>query len=308
MRAAATHFPRLRRLVCLLYKAIRQHRLLESIDIALCAGNFEKLSKLCGISHCKLFSSDSNEDSCGTADSEDAVDQPIRLQQPNLPDLESHLHVEHAELIADVGHFLADDAQFPCYSCELLIQRKQVTAFNFSDTRFFSDIWIKLKTHRRVIQRPICRRITCVNTVGLFLNKNNMPCRCILNSLITEPVPKELQVLDPLSKQLIQRGKAFQAIFRLGTYTGKVPNYNALKACKGTMLFLPLPLQKTLQTIDEMQSNKSCEGLAGLPDPELYIIVNGKPSKNKILWQSVVNVEHVKAAVQKLKEIQLAVC
>ena len=129
-----------------------------------------------------------------------------------------------------------------------------------------------------------------------------MPCRCILNGLITEPVPKELQVLDPLSKQLIQRGKAFQAIFRLGTYTGKVPNYNSLKACKGTMFFLPLPLDKTLDTIDKVHNNKSGEGLAGLPDPELYIIVNGKPSKNKILWQSVVNVEHVKAAVKKLRE------
>ena len=156
-------------------------------------------------------------------------------------------------------------------------------------------------TFLRVIQRPIRRRITCVNTVA-FLNKNNMPCRCILNGLITEPVPKELQVLDPLSKQLIQRGKAFQAIFRLGTYTGKVPHYNALKACKGTMFFLPLPLDKMLQTIDEVH-NKSGEGLAGLPDPELYIIVNGKPSMNKILWQSVVNVEHVKAAVEKLREI-----
>ena len=79
LRVAATHFPQLRRLVCLLYEAIRQHRLLESIDTALCAGNFDRLSKLCGISHYQLFSSDSNEDSCGAADSEDAVDQPIRL-------------------------------------------------------------------------------------------------------------------------------------------------------------------------------------------------------------------------------------
>ena len=243
LRAAATHFPQLRRLVCLLYEAIRQHRLLQSIYTALCAGDFAKLSKLCGISHCKLFSSDSNEDSCGAADSEDAVNQPIRLQQPNLPDLESHLHVEHAELIANVENVFADHAEYPCCSCERLFQRKQVTAFNFSDTKFCSDMWIKLKTH--ILQSnseadsqthyvyQYCRPI---------LNKNNMPCRCIVNGLITEPVPKELQVLDPLSKKLLQRGKAFQAIFRLGTYTGKVPQYNALKACKGTMFFLPLPL------------------------------------------------------------------
>ena len=40
-----------------------------------------------------------------------------------------------------------------------------------------------------------------------------------------------------------------------------------------------------------------------LPDPELYIIVSGKSSKNKILWQSLVNIAQIKAAVQKLKTI-----
>ena len=95
-RVAATHFPQLHRLVCLLYEAIRQHRLLESIDTALCAGYFEKVS-ICffSISYCKLLSSNgSSADSFGAAVSEDTVDQPIRLQQPKLPNLESHLHVQ----------------------------------------------------------------------------------------------------------------------------------------------------------------------------------------------------------------------
>ena len=65
--------------------------------------------KLCAVSYGKLFSSiDSNEDSCGAADLGDAVNEPIRLQQPNLPDLESHLHVEHAELIAEVEKKFSD--------------------------------------------------------------------------------------------------------------------------------------------------------------------------------------------------------
>ena len=68
------------------------------------------------------------------------------------------------------------------------------------------------------------------------------------------------------------------------------------------MFFLPLPLEKTLKTIQEVEKRPG-EAMAGLPNPELYIIVNGKPSKNKILWQSIVNVNHIKAAVQKLKEI-----
>ena len=131
------------------------------------------------------------------------------------------------------------------------------------------------------------------------LNGNTMSNRGILNGLITEPVPKELKELDPLSKQIIQRGKAFQAIIRLGTYMGKVPSYNSLKACKGTMFFLPLSLDKTLQTIEEVENNTT----VGLPDSELYILISGKPSKNKVLWQSLVIVDQVKAAVRKLRSI-----
>ena len=41
----------------------------------------------------------------------------------------------------------------------------------------------------------------------------------------------------------------------------------------------------------------------GLPDPELYILVSGKPSKQNILWQSMVSIAQVRAAVQKLKRI-----
>ena len=91
-------------------------------------------------------------------------------------------------------------------------------------------------------------------------------------------------------------------MFRLGTYTGNVPNYSNMRACKGTMFFLPVPLKKTQKTIQEVEK-KPGEAMAGLPDPALYIIFNGKPSKNTILWQSIVNVDHIKAAVQKFKEI-----
>ena len=40
LRAAATHFPLLRRFVVLLYEAIRLHHQLDRIDTALCAGDF----------------------------------------------------------------------------------------------------------------------------------------------------------------------------------------------------------------------------------------------------------------------------
>ena len=67
------------------------------------------------------------------------------------------------------------------------------------------------------------------------------------------------------------------------------------------MFFLPLPLNKTLETLDQVESNSN--GASSLPDPELYIIVNGKPTTSKIVWRSLVNVDNVKTAVQKFREI-----
>ena len=90
------------------------------------------------------------------------------------------------------------------------------------------------------------------------------PARCVLNGLQTVPIPPELAALDLLSRQLIQRAKCYQTVVRLGTYTGKVPRYNSLQACKGTMFFLPLPLNKTIETLNKVQQHTSV-----LPDPEL---------------------------------------
>ena len=138
---------------------------------------------------------------------------------------------------------------------------------------------------------------TCASCKPL-IKKNKLPPRCVLNGLQMEPIPPELADLDSLSRQLIQLAKCYQTVVRLGTYTAKVPIYNSLKACKGTMFFLPLPLNKTLDTLDQV---KRC-GDTALPDPELYIIVNGRPTKGKVVWRSLVDVNRVKAAIQKLKK------
>ena len=123
-------------------------------------------------------------------------------------------------------------------------------------------------------------------------------------------MPAELSNLDALSRQLKQQAKAFQTIVRLGIYTAKVLLYNSLKACKGTMFFLPLPLKNTLETLGDVNPGNYSPAQRGdidlhvpLPDPELYIMVNGISSEKKVIWRSIVDVSTVKAAIQKLREI-----
>ena len=108
-----------------------------------------------------------------------------------------------------------------------------------------------------------------------------MPARYVLNGLHVVEVPPKFSRLDCLSKQFIQLAKAYQTEVQLGTYTAKLPTYNSLKARKGSMLFLPLPLDKTLQTLEEVGENTT------LASPELYIIVNGHQPKARwcgVLW------------------------
>ena len=72
-----------------------------------------------------------------------------------------------------------------------------------------------------------------------ILNADNIPARSVLNGLYTEPVPEELANLTPLETQFIQRAKCFQTVVRLGTYAGKVPIYNRMKAVKGFTIATP---------------------------------------------------------------------
>ena len=63
------------------------------------------------------------------------------------------------------------------------------------------------------------------------------------------------------------------------------------------MFFLPLPFNKTLETLGQVKHLSSA-----LPEPKLYITLNGKPTKQQVVWRSLVNVDLVKIAAQKLKE------
>ena len=221
-----------------------------------------------------------------------------------LPGVEPYLKVKHAELFTNFEKEVGDDPEFACCSCERLFQRKNITSMKNWEFKFTSQAWEELKEY-------ILRQNENVSMESLFvcsycrpiLNANDMPRRCILNGLETEPIPAELSRLDALSKQLIQRAKSFQTVVRLGTYTGKVPAYSSLKASKGTMFFLPLPMEKTLETLEEVNGDDQCP----LPSPELYIMVNGKPSKEKVVWRTIVNVDAAKAAINTLKQIRLAV-
>ena len=62
------------------------------------------------------------------------------------------------------------------------------------------------------------------------------------------------------------------------------------------MFFLPLPMQNTLDQLDSlgMPNNLVHEKVEVLPDPELFILLDGRPTKDKVVWQSLLDVGDIK--------------
>ena len=282
IRSAAPHYPVLRGFLWRLYAAYKKHKDIKAIDGMLSSGSVEELIEYLGLQEDlpKLFSEDGEEDH----------------SSPGLGCIETHLRVTHADLIAELQSKFQDDAEFPCCCCERLCRRTAVSCVDFSNLgKYQTAVWLTLKAH--IQQNSGTEQLYICKYCQPFLNKITMPAGCVLNELFTEPVPDELKALDALSKQFIQRAKAFQTIVQLGTYSGKVPSCNALQACRGTMFYLPLPLNKTLETLSEIHD------MVTLPDPELFIILNGVPTKHKVVWQTLVDINVLKLAIHKLKEI-----
>ena len=291
LRAASVHFPVLRSFLRCVYLALGSHRCVANPDVALSEGDFAGVARACGMSaYDSLFSK--QEEAVVDLSDADFARLPLRKREIKLDLLTKHL-----KLIAEYEKAIEDYLQHPCCSCNMLFYRKGGSAVHFRDK--LGPVWTSLKKFIAAREPGAAKEFFMCTYCKGHMRSGSMPPRCMLNSLSTVPMPEELSRLDCLSRQFVQRAKAFQSVVRLGTYTHKVPIYNFLKACKGTMFFLPLPLNRTLATLDE----------AGMPDsdsiadPEVYIIVNGKPTKSKVVWRSLVNVDHIREAVAKLHEI-----
>uniref|UniRef100_A0A1X7UBV7 Uncharacterized protein n=1 Tax=Amphimedon queenslandica TaxID=400682 RepID=A0A1X7UBV7_AMPQE len=71
---------------------------------------------------------------------------------------------------------------------------------------------------------------------------------------------------------------------------------NLKKLCLIKLLILLA--ERTMETLNEVGIDSNHQ-----PNLELYIIINGQPTKSNNVWRSLVEVIKLKAAVRKFKEI-----
>ena len=159
---------------------------------------------------------------------------------------------------------------------------------------FENDAWLQLRAY--VLLKHDLHELDETHYVCQYcrtkLNSNTIPPRSTLNGLEVDDIPKELRSLNIFEQILIQKAKAFQTVIRLGPVKNKLPYSEKLKGIKGRVIYLPVPLQNNINVLP------SC-----LPNHELHILMNGVPTKNRIIWQDIVQVDKIHAAIEKLHEI-----
>ena len=303
LRAASVHYPGLRKLLHSVYMARKCHSTVAAIDSALSSFDHKLLCELVQVQdYINLIGEvvEGQDSECDLPSSEN-----MEFSAEGLVGIERDIQIKHASTFETHKKKLDENPIYPCCSCERLHNRNNVTQFTSKTEKFSSDTWKRLKQYVSDRDENFNSKTYYVCThCRPLLNKNKLPSRCVLNGLYVEEILNELLKLNALGRQLIQRAKPFQTIIRLGTYTGKVPIYNATKGLKGTVFFLPLPLQNTIDKLDALGIPKDVlsESVDVLPDPELYILLDGRPTKDKVVWQSLVDVNDIKRAVKKLKE------
>ena len=136
----------------------------------------------------------------------------------------------------------------------------------------------------------------CDYCIGKF-RAGVLPSRCMLNGLLFGPVPTEISELNHYEKILIQRAKAFQLVTKTKTVAQKrLAPSSMISKVHGSSFHLPLPLLETLKRLPAPEN--------ALPEHgELFILMRSIPSRNKVVWQNLVNIQKVYSALRMLKDI-----
>jgi ATP-dependent DNA helicase PIF1 len=214
---------------------------------------------------------------------------------------EEHILQKYSKGLAAHAVHINNFHDTPCACCERLHQKNHLANVSkfVSKDKFNNAAWLQLQAYWLTKYDTfesdtdlyetlfVCRYCTdCVN-------KDLLPARCALNGLDVDELPDSLKHLNLFETMLLQKSKCFQTVVRLGPVKHRLPHSEKVLSVKGRVIYLPLPLEEN--------NNMLPKGLA--PNHELHVLVNGVPTKNKTIWQDIVRVDKLKAAMETLIEI-----
>lgn len=277
LRKLSPHFAGIRTLLRKIYRVREINRKLLEADAILFNNNFEALRKLL-----------------------DAKQKSSSLKQESVVDNEEAVTNTDDYVLQKFGRlwqaFTDSCLNFPkeyCSICKVWTIKKKLKTFST-----FDEIpgYLHTNTNRIVnhfqtsnIELPVKLCDKCCKSLAT----GKLPELSELNNMGLDPVPEEIACLNMFELMLIKLAKTFQTIVRLQPLSVVKTTGDWVHAVKGVTAHLPLPLQATHTYIQEK-----------LPSVEnVEIIVDSCPNKKNLIWRSLVNLDKVYNALNKMKQI-----
>ena len=136
--------------------------------------------------------------------------------------------------------------------------------------------------------------LTMCKSCRFALNKGQVPANSLMNNMYTGETPDVLKVLNPIELMFVSQTKCFQTIVKPGPISSKLPLSERLNAIKGNLIHLPLSTSSTAKRLYESADKSATERLFDVEDlVQLY----GQPTKDKKIWNHVVDRKKVHAAL-----------
>jgi len=125
------------------------------------------------------------------------------------------------------------------------------------------------------------------------LKNGQIPVFSKYNGMNVDEIPVEILKLNLIELNLIRLTRSFHNIVKLKPYRKMNGPMDFVDAIKGYSIFFPLPIEATAKyLVDTLPSDHS-----------LQIFIDCLPTSSQIVWRSLVNLENVFLALDKLKEI-----
>ena len=134
-------------------------------------------------------------------------------------------------------------------------------------------------------------RSLCAYCYGKMQN-GEMPRTSLINHMDTGKTPREISQLNQFERLFIKLASHFAVYinFKLATTLRKRKSDEKMKAIKGFAVNIPVPIQDNVNKIGDGRPGK-------LIDPQKYLILHSNPTKSKIVWKSLIDVNKVFTAL-----------
>ena len=326
LRKFMVHYTNPRKFYTLISNAIVTHKLMCDIDAATILGDVEYLSKLVKINI---------QYEAGSSVGFSSVSEARNWTSRSMEEVMAEVAIKGKTSRTTFSHrdiFDRDRNELPsirCYCCDKLVTPVHSTTINLKTAKkleynpekglqppqVFQDFQAYL-VEKGTIQTTDSNvgddevdftnhptkhlhGLTICKSCRMVLNKGEIPSNSVMNNMFTGETPEVLKVLNPIELMFVSRTKCFQTIVKPGPISSKLPHGDRLNALKGNLIHIPLSTATTTKRLYESKNKSATESLLDVEDlVQLY----GQPTKDKKIWNYIVDRKKVHAALTWLHE------